>query len=87
MKGLFKKVKNRLTRRRYVVSTIRKDANLFETAVFEANIFYWPRNLKNPSLAVQCHDPEEAHRIHDHLVKRLLAEYPPRIFEDYPTGA
>jgi len=39
-KGLFNKVKNRPTRRKFVVSTIRKADNLFETAVFSTNFFY-----------------------------------------------
>jgi len=83
MAGLFKKVRNRLTRRRYVVSTIRTEENLFEIAVFEANLFYWPRNLKQPDLAVRCSDPDEATRIHSDLARRILMEYPPRVFQDY----
>ncbi len=83
MAGLFKKVRNRMTRRRYVVSTVRKEGDVFETAVFEANLFYWPRSLKHPSLALQCHDPDEATRNHETLARRILVEYPPRVFQEY----
>jgi hypothetical protein len=82
-KGLFNKVRNRLTRRRYVVSTIRKAENLFETAVFEANFFYFPRNLKNPALTVETHTPDEAWNVHDQLARRLIQEYPECLFEEY----
>ena len=40
MKGLFNKVKNRQTRQRFVVSTIRKGEDWFETAVFAAPFFF-----------------------------------------------
>lgn len=83
MAGLFHKIRNRMTRRRYVVSTIRKEEDLFEVAVFEANIFYWPRDLKHPNLTVCCTDPEEATKIHQDLARRILMEYPPRVFQDY----
>jgi hypothetical protein len=36
-----------------VVSTIRKDENLFETAVFEANFFYMPRRRNQPDLVLR----------------------------------
>jgi hypothetical protein len=39
MKGLFNKVKNRLNHQRFVVSTVRKGEDLFETAVFAAPFF------------------------------------------------
>ena len=59
-KGLFNKVKNRPTRRRYVVSTIRKDDHLFETAVFEANFFYLPRRWNQPDLTLSTTTPASA---------------------------
>ena len=70
-KGLFNKVKNRPTRRRFVVSTIRKDENLFETAIFEANFFYLPRRWNQPDLAVATSTPDEAWDLH------LPADGPP----------
>lgn len=82
-KGLFNKVRNRLTRRRYVVSTIRKDENLFETAVFEANFFYFPRSLKRPALTVETYNRHEAWDIHYKLTGRLTLEYPEHLFREY----
>ena len=82
-KGLFNKVKNLPTRRRYVVSTIKKTEDLFETAVFEANFFYLPRSWSNPVLAVQSHNQDEAWDLHQRLAVRLAKEYPQRVFEDY----
>ncbi|MBM4275717.1 MAG: hypothetical protein FJ134_14830 [Deltaproteobacteria bacterium] len=82
-KGLFNKVKNRLTRRRYVVSTIRKDEDRFETAVFEANFFYFPRSLKNPAITVETYTRDEAWDTHYHLTGRLTLEYPDRLFREY----
>jgi hypothetical protein len=83
MKGLFNKVKNRRTRRRYVVSTICKGEGLFETAVFEANFFYFPRSLSRPALAVATHSKDEAWDLHFHLASRLAAEYPPHLFQEF----
>ncbi len=81
-KGLFNKVKNKPTRRRYVVSTIRREENLFETAVFEANFFYWPRNLRAPALMLQFHNKDEAWNTHYRLAARLLQEVPSRLFQE-----
>jgi DNA-binding MarR family transcriptional regulator len=86
-KGLFNKVKNRMTRRRYVVSTIRKGENLFETAIFEANFFYFPRNLKNPALTVETHTRDDAWDTHFKLTGRLTLEYPERLFQEYREDA
>ncbi len=83
MKGLFIKIKNRLTRRRFVVSTVRKGENEFETAVFEANFFYLPRSWSRPALVVATATKDEAWDTHYHLAARLTAEYPRRIFEEY----
>lgn len=83
MAGLFKKVRNRATGQRYVISTIRKTEHLFETAVFEANLLYFPRRLKQPDLIVHCHTPEEADLTHQHLAQRLEVELPARIFQEY----
>lgn len=82
-KGLFNKVKNLPTRRRFVVSTIKKGEDLFETAVFEATFFYTPRHLSKPDLAVETHSKDEAWELHYRLAARLAEEYPPRIFEEY----
>jgi hypothetical protein len=82
-KGLFNKVKNRPTRRKFVVSTIRKDENLFETAIFEANFFYLPRRWHQPDLAVQTHTKDEAWDLHYRLTARLIKEYPGRLIKEY----
>ncbi len=83
MKGLFNKVKNLPARRRYVISTIKKGENLFETAVFEANFFYLPRHLSSPDLAVETHTKDEAWDLHFRLTTRLKAEYPAQVFREY----
>ncbi|MFZ0052805.1 MAG: hypothetical protein WAK96_13600 [Desulfobaccales bacterium] len=82
-KGLFNKVRNQATRRRFVVSTIKKDEDLFETAVFEVNFFYLPRRWSNPALAVETHTKDEAWDFHHQLAGRLAQEYPARLFEEY----
>ncbi len=83
MKGLFNKVKNLPSRRRFVVSTIRKDDNAFETAVFEANFFYLPRSWSRPALVVVTNTKDEAWETHHLLTVRLTKEYPVRIFQEY----
>jgi DNA-binding MarR family transcriptional regulator len=82
-KGLCNKVRNQATRRRFVVSTIKKDEALFETAVFEVNFFYLPRRWSNPDLAVKTHTKDEAWDLHHQLAARLAQEYPARLFEEY----
>jgi hypothetical protein len=82
-KGLFNKVKNLPTRRRFVVSTIMKAEGRFETAVFEATFFYTPRHLSKPDLTVANHTQEEAWDLHYLLTVRLGKEYPARVFEEY----
>jgi hypothetical protein len=83
--GLFNRIRNKQTRRRFLISTIRKDGHTFETAVFAANFLYLPYGftLKNPLLLVQCSSHEEADKIHHTLTKRLQKEYPPRVFQEY----
>ncbi|MDI6854158.1 MAG: hypothetical protein QME75_11225 [Deltaproteobacteria bacterium] len=83
MKGLFNKVRNRSTRQRYVVSTIRKDDYLFETAIFEATFFYIPKTLSRPVLRVESRTREEAWDLHHLLARRLKDEYPPKLFQEY----
>jgi hypothetical protein len=83
MKGLFNKVKNGPTRRRYVISTICKGENEFETAVFEANFFYLPRSWSRPALRVAHTTKDAAWDLHFTLTQRLTREYPARIFEEY----
>ena len=82
-KGLFNKVKNSPTRRRFVVSTIKKAEDLFETAVFEANLFYIPRSLSRPLLAIESHTRDEAWGIHYAITARLAKEYPTHLFKEY----
>ncbi len=82
MKGLFNKVKNRPTRRRFVISTIRKDENLFETTVFEAGFFYLPRRWSQPALALETRTVDEAWELHHRLTARLTLEYPVRLFAE-----
>lgn len=83
LKGLFKKVKNLPTRRRYVVSTIKKGEGRFETAVFETNFFYVPRHLSRPDLAVETTSKDNAWDLHHQIAARLVNEYPPRLFEEF----
>jgi DNA-binding MarR family transcriptional regulator len=83
MKGLFNRVKNRPTRRRYVISTIRKGEHLFETAIFEANFFYLPRRWDRPALTLKTHTKDEAWETHYRLTARLTLEYPPHLFQEY----
>jgi hypothetical protein len=82
-KGLFNKVKNLPTRRRFVVSTIRKDNDRFETAVFAANFFYLPRHLSNPDLAVETRSQDDAWDLHYQIAVRLAKEYPGKLFAEY----
>ncbi|MDD3580722.1 MAG: hypothetical protein PHW74_06845 [Desulfobacca sp.] len=83
MAGLFKKIKNRPTGRRYVISTIRKSPESFETAVFTANFLYWPRSLKHPDLVIHTETIEAACQMHERLVQRLALELPARLFQEY----
>ena len=83
MKGLFNKIKNLPTRRRFVVSTICKGDNAFEPAVFEANFFYLPRSWSRPALVVVTDTKDEAWDTHYLLTVRLTKEYPLRIFQEY----
>jgi hypothetical protein len=85
MAGLFDKVKNKLTSKRFLVSTIKKDDNTYETAVFPANFFYLPQGFKltNPRLVKPSRDPEEAERIHRSLSQRLQTEFPESLFQEF----
>lgn len=87
MKGLFNKVLNKTTRQRYVVSTIRKGEACFETAVFEATFFYFPKRLSHPALTVETRTRDDAWTLHYRLVARLASEYPPKLFEEYHAKA
>lgn len=86
MKGLFSKVRNSPTRRRFVVSTICKDEHLFETAVFEATFLYIPKSLSRPVLAVETRSKDEAWDLHHLLTARLKKEYPPKLFQEYASA-
>ena len=83
MNGLFNKVKNRPTRRKFVVSTIRKDECVFETAVFETNFFYLPRRWSQPDLSVTTSSSDEAWDLHYRLAARLAKEYPGHLIKEY----
>jgi hypothetical protein len=85
MAGLFNKVRNKMTGKRFLISTIKKDNITFETAVFPANLFYLPQGFKltNPCLVRQSHDSQEAEGLHQTLAQRLLTEYPERLFQEY----
>jgi hypothetical protein len=85
MAGLFKRVRNKMTGKRFLISTIKKDDTTYETAVFPANFFYLPQGLKlsNPFLVIQTRDPEESEQIHHSLSQRLLTEFPERLFQEY----
>ncbi len=83
MKGLFNKVKNRQTRQRFVVSTVRKGKDLFETAVFTATFMYIPKTLSKPDLIVATHNQDEAWDMHYQITARLTMEYPARLFQEF----
>lgn len=83
MKGLFNKVRNRYTRQRYVVSTIRKAEELYETAVFTATFLYVPKSLTNPDMTVHTQTREEAWDMHYEITARLTEEYPARLFQEF----
>ena len=85
-KGLFNRVKNEPTKRRFLVSTIRK-GDIFETGVFVANFFYMPRRLAQPDLAVVTHSQEEAWELHYKMTVRLTKEHPMRVLQDYIQAA
>jgi hypothetical protein len=83
MKGLFNKVKNRYTSQRFVVSTIRKGEDDFETAVFAATLLYIPKSLNTPDLKVKTQNREEAWDMHYQITARLTQEYPARLFQEF----
>ncbi len=83
MKGLFNKVKNRNTRQRFVVSTVRQGEDLFETAVFAATLLYLPKSLSNPEMTVKTHTIDEAWDMHYRITARLTTEYPARLFQEF----
>jgi hypothetical protein len=83
MKGLFNKVKNRNTRQRYVVSTIRRGEDLFETAVFAASLLFVPKSLSKPELKVETHSKDEAWDMHYTITDRLTTEIPARLFLEF----
>ncbi|MBM4288499.1 MAG: hypothetical protein FJ135_10210 [Deltaproteobacteria bacterium] len=84
MAGLFNRVRNKLTGRRYLISTIRKEDGAFETAVFPANFLYLPQGfrLSNPCLVRQSREPAEADELHRTLSQRLQTDYPERLFQE-----
>lgn len=83
VKGLFNKVKNHDTRQRFVVSTIRQGEDSFETAVFAATFFYFPKSLSRPEVVIRSHSKDEAWDTHYRLSARLATEYPPRLFQEF----
>ena len=83
MKGLLNKVKNRYTRQRFVVSTIRKGEDDFETAVFAATLLYFPKSLSKPDMTVKTQTQDEAWDMHYEITSRLTQEYPARLFPEF----
>ena len=85
MAGLFNKVRNKPTGRRFLISTIKRDDQTFETAVFRANIFFLPQGfrLSNPCLVKLSQDPEAADKLHHALSERLKTEFPERLFQEF----
>jgi hypothetical protein len=83
MKGLFNKVKNRNTRQRFVVSTIRQGEGLFETAVFAATLLYIPKSLSKPEITVRTSSQDEAWEMHYRIADRLTTEFPARLFQEF----
>jgi hypothetical protein len=83
MKGLFNKVKNRNTRQRFVVSTIRQGEGLFETAVFAATLLYIPKSLSKPEMTIKTHSQDEAWDMHYRIADRLATEFPVRLFQEF----
>ncbi len=82
MQGLFNKIKNHATGQRFVVSTIRKEDGLFETAVFTATFLYYPKSLSRPDLIIQTRSKDEAWDTHYRLTARLTTEVPARLFQE-----
>jgi hypothetical protein len=83
MKGLFNKVKNRNTRQRFVVSTIRRGDDLFETAVFAATLLFIPKSMSKPEMMVKTHSQDEAWEMHYRITDRLTTELPARLFQEF----
>ena len=83
MKGLFSKVKNCYTSQRFVVSTIRKGEDNFETAVFAATLLYVPKSLSKPDMTVKTQTQDEAWDMHYEITSRLTQEYPARLFQEF----
>ena len=82
MPGLFSKIKNRATGQRFVVSTIRKEGDFFETAVFAATFLYFPKSLSRPDLTIRTKSKDEAWDTHYRLTARLTTEIPARLFQE-----
>jgi hypothetical protein len=83
MNGLFNKVKNRNTRQRFVVSTICRGEDLYETAVFAATLLYIPKSLSIPEMKVETHSKDEAWDMHYRITDRLTTEFPSRLFQEF----
>jgi hypothetical protein len=82
MKGMFNKVKNRNTGQRFVVSTILKSENLYETAVFATRFWFFPQSLSQPAVLVQSHSKDAAWNTHHLVTRRLTEEFPARLFQE-----
>ena len=83
MKGLFNKVKNRNSRQRFVVSTIRQGEGLFETVVFAASLLYIPKSLSKPEMKIETHSKDEAWDMHYRITDRLTTDFPSRLFQEF----
>jgi hypothetical protein len=86
-KGLFNKVKNRSTRRKFVISTIRTRDGAFESAVFETNFFYLPRDWNHPDLTIQSSNARQAWEMHYRLMARFTKEHPLNLLREYHETA
>ena len=66
-----------------MISTIRTRDGVFETAVFETNFFYLPRDWNHPDLALQTSTAREAWEMHYRLMARFTKEHPLRLLQEY----
>jgi hypothetical protein len=84
MAGMFNRVRNKLIGKRFLVSTIKKDDDTFETAVFPANFLFLPQGFKlsNPCFVRQTRQAGEADQLHRSLSQRLQTEFPERLFQE-----
>jgi len=66
-----------------VVSTICREDDLFETAVFATSWWFFPKSLTNPEMMVQTRSKDEAWDMHYRITDRLTTEFPARLFQEF----